>query len=453
MAAREWAAAALLLATALTAGAHGPPPDRLYDPLTHPIGLWLAPQGFLAAAEPGAGAEPFANAPLDWSTSLPLAVSLLGGLGAHVVLRADSLVLPRPQDMAILEVASLRNGEVVEGSAQVLRAPETPMRPDVAYPFDVRTGALPGPLAPSDKLGLRVSFLGTVPAGTASILLGPEASTVNFTARAADLDALGHEHAGWAHARYEDVADTLGATQGQVLDIEVHHGDPDTVTFTGPSDLPVLIRLLAPESPEQGAEHGLWGIERPHVLHIQGPGVNERVNVYPGEVLGASFRFQPGMATIACEENCNRTGTFATLDMQGNASTPSPAGGVQGQRIHLDPGRSHEVNLQLDRNTTLTWSFRTEPPQALRYDLHSHEGARVITHAQGSAPAANGTFSAPADGVYSLFWENDGGAGVDLLYSASGGRPVPPAARPAPFPELAAMVLPLAAALLLARKC
>ncbi|HEV8360035.1 MAG TPA: hypothetical protein VGR28_06235, partial [Candidatus Thermoplasmatota archaeon] len=235
MAARELRlalAALLLVAPALLAAAHGPPLQRQFDPLTLGFALWLGPAGLVLeapaeAAVPMAGAPGGAAPPLDFQLDVPVRTSLLGGIAAHLVVRADGLVLPRAPGNALLQLEALRGGEPVEGTAEEVAAPATPLQPGASYALDAATGSFPEPLAVGDAVGVRVTFVGTAAGGGLSLLLGPEASRANLTARVAGLDDLGHEHAGWRHLRAQDFGEAERLVDVPVLDLELHHGSPD----------------------------------------------------------------------------------------------------------------------------------------------------------------------------------------------------------------------------------
>jgi hypothetical protein len=86
----------------------------------------------------------------------------------------------------------------------------------------------------------------------------------------------------------------------------------------------------------------------------------------------------------------------------------------------LAPGGWNEVNLALAQGARI--EFEIEPTMPISYDVHSHEGARVVNHIEGAVAggSAEGTFDAPAAGTYSLFVQaqEKGGVARVRLYGA-----------------------------------
>lgn len=450
MAAREAALLALLLGLALPAAAHGPDPDRLYDPLDHPLVAWLGSDGALALDAPAEGfvalsGPPGQEAPpRSWTFPVPLPLQLVGGVGVKLVFRAEGPVLPRLPDNALLRVSAKRGGQELEGSAALLAAPEAPLQPDKPYTLTARAGAGEVALTAGGTVGLRVAFLGTAPNGPAGLVLGPSGSGANLSLTAASLDDLGHDHPGWRHVRVDEFNAGLRVTTLPVWDIDAHHGDFEPSTQLAPVGIELTVRVIDAESPEQGAEHGLWGVDRPHRVRLQGPGLDARFGVYPGEVLLRTLRLdQPGAYTMACEDACNATGVFATLQVEGPRVNASPA---REQSVRIGPGKSHEVDVTLRQGERLTWSFEARPPVPIRWDIHSHSGDQVVVHARGENATASGAFTAPHDGVYSLLMENSNPTEVELRYTAEGGSPYAPPPASAPWPAALALIALVAAA-------
>jgi len=450
-------AALLLLAAAGASLGHGTPPPVLYDPLLQAPEYWLADGPNLASAPPADGsaalpAGPGGDAqPAAWATSLPLAGTVLGGIRAHLVLQATGPVVPRVPDGAFLEVSTLHAGEAVEGDTIAVAAPETPMQPGKAYTLDVSTGDKAFKVVPGDAVALAVTFVGVAPAGGVQLGLGADGSRANLTLHVAGLDALGHDHAGWRHVTVDEFLGGLADTTEPVMDIDARHGNVTAVHQTATAPLRITLRIDNEETPEQGHEHDPWGLVNSHVLRLTAPGVDETFHLYPSEVLLRTLTFSTtGQAVVSCVERCNPVGPFAVLDVLGtggggNDGSPAPPG--SGLTTSLAPGGQYEANFPLAANQAVRWSFITEPPTPMRYDLHHHEGAQVLTHAEGEAVQANGTFTAPGAALYSLFLQNVGGQTAKVTYVLEGAKVASEgtlATKGAPFPAgfaLAAFVL------------
>jgi hypothetical protein len=264
------------------------------------------------------------------------------------------------------------------------------------------------------------------------------------------LDALGHDHPGWQHVGLDDFYNRLQVTNEPVLDVDVHGGTLEPVTQLAPAGETLTVRIITDYTPQDGAAFGPWGLDNPLGVHMTGLGLDERFHLYPGEVLLRAFRLASGALEFACT-SCNSTAPFATLQVSGDPNGTGSAPALS-QRAHLDPGKFTEVNLQLKKGESFQWSFTTDPPTVLHYDVHSHVGSQVTTHLQGDNETANGTFTAPFDGIFSLFLDNSNPSPVDVLYQVEGGTPyVPKSFLPGP-PEALALVALGALALALRRR-
>jgi hypothetical protein len=347
----------------------------------------------------------------------------------------------------------------VQGTAQDVQAPETPLKPNTPYELNVHTGSATVQPRPGDKVGLQVVFMGVAPlslagASNVGLVLGANGSRVGFTLRVPDLDALQHQHAGWRHVRIDEFEQSMRATTARVFDLDVHHSLMESVHSEAPVGADVTVRIPNPETPEEGTTHGPWGTDNPHVVRMVGLGLDERFDVYPGEALLRDLHLaQPGSLAFSCEANCNATGTFAVLQVVGNGT-----GGTAGteaateQSAPIDTGKFFEDNLNLEQGEKLTWTFRTQPPRLLDWDVHAHPGNEVVTYQQGTADHGNGTFTAPAKGIYSLFFQNTNPEPVTLFYTVQGGTPyVPPPKSFLPVPGWVAIVALAGVAMLAGR--
>jgi uncharacterized protein YceK len=82
----------------------------------------------------------------------------------------------------------------------------------------------------------------------------------------------------------------------------------------------------------------------------------------------------------------------------------------------LAPGGFKEFKVAMDKGDALSWTWTTEPRADLHFDFHTHTGGGAQTLDEKRSPAGEGTFKAPEDGSYYLFWQNDGNATVQLAY-------------------------------------
>ncbi|MCA1814214.1 MAG: hypothetical protein LC624_09735 [Halobacteriales archaeon] len=458
MAGRELGALALAGLLLLPLGAaHGDDLTRVYDPLTHPVAGWLTSDARIALDAPADGflALPAAQlggpgAPVTWALPVPITASLLGGIAGHLLLRADGPILAHQPDNALLQVATALDGAAVNGTEQVVTSASAALQPGTVYEFDVVTSSARVATKPGDTLGLLVAFLGLAPSGNVGLVLGSAGSRAAFTLRAPDPAALGEAAPpGWTAMTVDDFA-PLEVTTEPVLDIHIHHGDPDPSQHFAKVGTSITLRVVDAESPEQGVSHGPWGIDSPHVLRLSGLGLDETLRVGPSEVLLRPLRLAPvGKLTVSCEQQCNRTGPFATLVVAAPQDEAGQAGGTS-QRI--DPGKFAEVNLQLAANESFSWSFRTEPATPIHWDIHAHPGDQVITYAQGDDAQRSGNFSAPSAGIYSLLLENSNPDAVTVTYSVQGGTPYAPPRSPLPFEGWLLLPALLGAALALRRR-
>lgn len=104
--------------------------------------------------------------------------------------------------------------------------------------------------------------------------------------------------------------------------------------------------------------------------------------------------------------------------------TPSPTPSPEPELKRLDQALvvrargAHEANLQLAANDTI--AYRWNASAAIAWDLHSHEGSEVKTWASGKEKLAEGEFTAPTAGVYSLFFQNAEAYPIHVTYHVEG---------------------------------
>lgn len=80
------------------------------------------------------------------------------------------------------------------------------------------------------------------------------------------------------------------------------------------------------------------------------------------------------------------------------------------------PEKFKEINLGLKAGKTVTWDWSTTGGAA-RFDVHSHKDGVVTEHVIRAGTSDKGSFTAPADGEYSLLWENKGTATIHVAYN------------------------------------
>lgn len=77
-----------------------------------------------------------------------------------------------------------------------------------------------------------------------------------------------------------------------------------------------------------------------------------------------------------------------------------------------------EVDLEMDAGDRITFEWRADNP--LAFNIHSHDEAGGVTeHQTASGTSGGGGFTAPATGVYSLFWSTQA-APAGLHYEVRG---------------------------------
>lgn len=90
------------------------------------------------------------------------------------------------------------------------------------------------------------------------------------------------------------------------------------------------------------------------------------------------------------------------------APTPTPL-----EDVVLEPGKFAEINLEMTEGSTAVISFQAAGG-SLEWNVHSHDGDKVVTHAEGAGEAGELRFSAPRAGPFSYLWKNTGAAPVRL---------------------------------------
>jgi hypothetical protein len=120
-----------------------------------------------------------------------------------------------------------------------------------------------------------------------------------------------------------------------------------------------------------------------------------------------------GDGEAACRHELGRCGGHTPGDGacggQADAATPSsPLVDVV-----VEPGKFAEIDLEMGHGATLAVAF-TAAGGPLAWNVHSHAGEAVTTHAEGAGSDGEIRFTAPRAGLFSVLWQNDGAAATRL---------------------------------------
>jgi len=96
-----------------------------------------------------------------------------------------------------------------------------------------------------------------------------------------------------------------------------------------------------------------------------------------------------------------------------DSSEPARAGPTPLGDVVVAPGKFAEINLEMAEGSTAVITFQSAGG-ALEWDVHSHEGDRVVTHAEGAGESGELRFAAPRAGPFSYLWKNAGAVPVRL---------------------------------------
>lgn len=145
-----------------------------------------------------------------------------------------------------------------------------------------------------------------------------------------------------------------------------------------------------------------------------------------GEVAARGVNEKQGRITAATEDR-PRSGTWtlrvtstlavnAPFKLKGVAELIVPEENVVRQTTQLRT--FNEVNVIMEANDSFTFAFQAGGP--VQWDVHSHPGSEVKYWQQGEDAKADGAFTAPERGIYSLLFRNKGVAPVDLTFEMKG---------------------------------
>lgn len=86
-----------------------------------------------------------------------------------------------------------------------------------------------------------------------------------------------------------------------------------------------------------------------------------------------------------------------------------------GEHVTISVGGPHERSFYLEEGQGLDWRWRSDQP--VRFDVHSHDGDAVVEHVVVDGKKGRGSFMAPTEGVYSLFWNATSGVPSSVEYT------------------------------------
>lgn len=100
--------------------------------------------------------------------------------------------------------------------------------------------------------------------------------------------------------------------------------------------------------------------------------------------------------------------------------SPSGSGVDLEETVTLAPGAFAEVNLQMDEGDRVAWDWSVVEGAAVHFNVHTHAGGQAQELQSEEAASGQGSFTAPASGIYSLLWESHGAEPLTLRYKVTG---------------------------------
>lgn len=94
----------------------------------------------------------------------------------------------------------------------------------------------------------------------------------------------------------------------------------------------------------------------------------------------------------------------------------SAGGDSRDGAIDLQSGGFKEIKVAMDKGDSLSWSWSTAGGQAVHFDFHTHKDGGAQTLKEDTSATGQGTFEAPEDGSYYLFWQYDGNGTAEMTY-------------------------------------
>ena len=148
-----------------------------------------------------------------------------------------------------------------------------------------------------------------------------------------------------------------------------------------------------------------------------------------GEVVDTGYPAQDGMLIVATvEPPASGEWTYRVIgespvpvaySLEGVAELLVPADNEVVKTVQIRSGAGfYEVNVIMEENATFTFGFNSTQP--VNWDVHSHPPEGVKYWDQGRGTTASGSFTAPARGIYSLLFHNDGALPADVTFEMRG---------------------------------
>ena len=121
-----------------------------------------------------------------------------------------------------------------------------------------------------------------------------------------------------------------------------------------------------------------------------------------------------GDAEGSCRHELGRCGGHKA----GNGACRGAASGSDETRTALDdvllePGKFAEINLEMADGSATDIVFQAAGGP-LEWNVHSHDGDKVVIHAEGVGAEGSVRFAAPRAGPFSYLWKNAGTTSVRL---------------------------------------
>jgi hypothetical protein len=113
-------------------------------------------------------------------------------------------------------------------------------------------------------------------------------------------------------------------------------------------------------------------------------------------------------------------GLLVLATIAGCAGDPaSPRDNVLSRETIIDADAFVEANLAMNASAELAYEWSTNGT-SLAFDVHTHTARGLETFDTHNGTQAEGTFTAPRNGTFSIFWTNEGSQQARLSFSVSG---------------------------------
>lgn len=101
-------------------------------------------------------------------------------------------------------------------------------------------------------------------------------------------------------------------------------------------------------------------------------------------------------------------GGVASDTSKADLASPTPL-----DDVIVEPGKFAEINFEMAEGSAADVAFEAAGG-SLQWNVHSHDGDKVVIHVEGTASEGTVRFAAPGAGPYSYLWQNSGSAPVRL---------------------------------------